>query len=510
MNVNRREFLRTHSAAGLGFMFGTAVLSRDASLAAPKPERKTYVDRLAFDVWPNDVCQQPRPLENWPSAAFDDATVDGIIRALDVQQQAGYNIVDLAGFFATYSLPADIRSAVDASRRRKIEAIVKAAHDRGIKVNLFPSGVYSWGFDEIIQQNPVLKGSNRHAMCGSREESFGWQKKVVDFALEFDIDGFHLESADQGRCSCDECKERWPVDAAYHNHITARTAKYIRSRKPDAYLSVILLNWGTWGQDFSDETKAELVDLSRHVDCIFDQGHRQPYVPKDKRKAFIDRLHCRYGTSGGLWVYPPQRWPRLRWFLPYTRRTGAHVKELYDDGGRGIMYYQGPVNNPGVEVNVAFGGRMMLGVGRSVDDVLAEVLEYLYKPKTSAAHRKLAEVFRRAEEAYFGGWDDERIAEAHRAPPPGELHLTPLFGATPGLADYLADPFLTTDGRAAYKAGLIACLRTVQQLDGQFDDDGRIQRIEACLMSALGDLNTLAYGKGEGAVWDDSAVDRLF
>jgi hypothetical protein len=429
---------------------------------------------------------------------------------MDVQCEAGYNVLDIAGFFATYSLPVDIRSAVDNERRERIGKIVTAAHDRGLKVNLFPAGVYSWGFDEIIRQNPILRGSNPHAMCASREESFAWQKKIVDFALEFGIDGFHLESADQGRCSCEQCKKTWPVDAAYHNAITSRTAKYIKSQKPDAFLSVILLNWGTWGQDFSDQTKDELVELSRHVSCIFDQGHRQPYVPKEKRRAFIGRLHCHYGTSGGLWVYPPQRWPRLKWFLPYTRRSGNHMKELYEDGGRGVMYYQGPVNNPGVEVNVAFGGRMMCDAGRSADEVLAEVLERLYQPKTPQAHAKLIGVFQRAEECYFGQWDEQRIEKAHGAPPPGELHLTPLFGASPGPAEYLSEPYLTTEGRAAHKQGLIACLKDVQELHGQCSDDGRIVRIETCLINALGDLNNLGYGKGEGAVWDDSAVGRQF
>ena len=510
MRLNRRRFLQCGSLAGLGLASGIGAVRAASRGGGPKLGKKAYADRVAFVCWPNDVCLEPRPLENWPSAAFDDLTVESIVRAMDVEQEAGYNVVDISGFFATYSLPPDIRSAVDGDRRRRIDRIVQAAHDRGLKVNLFPSGVYSWGFDEIIRENPVLQGSNRHAMCASKEESFEWQKKVVDFALEFGIDGFHLESADQGRCSCEACKRRWPVDAAYHNYITARTAQYIRSRKRDAFLSVILLNWGSWGRDFSDETKDELVDLSRHVDCIFDQGHRQPYIPREKRRALVERLHCHYGTSGGVWVYPPQRWPRLRWFLPYTRRSGAHVRELYDDGGRGIMYYQGPVNNPGVEVNVAFGGRMTCNVDRSVEDVLAEVLEFLYKPRTPAAHRQLVEVFQRAEESYFGQWDEGRIEEAHRAPPPGELHLTPLFGATPGVADYLFEPFLTAEGRAAYKAGLIACLEDVQKLVGRFDDAGRIRRIETCLIHALGDLNTLAHGKGEAAVWDDSAVGRQF
>jgi hypothetical protein len=69
---------------------------------------------------------------------------------------------------------------------------------------------------------------------------------------------------------------------------------------------------------------------------------------------------------------------------------------------------------------------------------------------------------------------------------------------------------LSRSARVAYKAGLVACLNDVQQLHGRFDDGGRIRRIETCLMNTLGDLNTLAHGKGEGSVWDDSGVGRQF
>jgi len=37
---------------------------------------------------------------------------------------------------------------------------------------------------------------------------------------------------------------------------------------------------------------------------------------------------------------------------------------------------------------------------------------------------------------------------------PGELHLTNLFGATPGSASYLMEPFLDTNGRLRYKEGV--------------------------------------------------------
>ena len=35
------------------------------------------------------------PLENWPSGVLDDKAVDEIIRALDVQSEAGYDAIDI-------------------------------------------------------------------------------------------------------------------------------------------------------------------------------------------------------------------------------------------------------------------------------------------------------------------------------------------------------------------------------------------------------------------------------
>jgi hypothetical protein len=141
------------------------------------------------------------------------------------------------------------------------------------------------------------------------------------------------------------------------------------------------------GRDFTEVEKDLLFEFSKSVDCIFDQGHRQPYVPAENRREFIQNLHCAYGTSGGVWVYPPQRWDRLRWFLPYPTHTGTHIRELYGDGGRGLMFYQGPVRNPSTEINIAVGGRIMLDTEREVEDVLSEVVESLYRPRNTAARR---------------------------------------------------------------------------------------------------------------------------
>lgn len=429
-----------------------------------------------------------------------------------MQSEAGYTAIDIAGLFSTYSYPVDIKSVADKDRLRRVDKILKAAHERSMKVICFPAGVMNWEFDEIIKHDPAVQTDSPHLMNPLRDESREWQNKVFDFVIDnFDIDGVHLESADQGRCKTKECMERWPNDVAYHSYITGRTADIIRAKRPDLIVTAILLGWGAWGKDFTDEEKDRLVELSRSVDCIFDQGHRQTYIPEEKRREFIQRLHCDFGTSGGTWIYPPQRWERLRWFLPYTIRTGTHIKQLYEDGGRGIMYYQGPMLNPSTEVNVVFGGRIMSDTGRELEEVLAEVLESLYRPKTTAAHQKLVEIFQRAENVHFDQWPDEKILEygGHRitpkrkTPPPGEVHLTTIKGDTPGPAVYLTEPFLDTEGRMAYKQGLVSILKDILKIENDFRDGGRIKRIQKCIHNALLDINNIGMAKNETKVLSD-------
>src|SRR5207248_1666641 len=122
--------------------------------------------------------------------------------------------------------------------------------------------------------------------------------------------------------------------------------------------------------------------------------------------------------------------------------TGAYIKQLYAQGGRGVMFYQGPIVNPGVEVNLAVGGRLMCDVSRGVEDVLMQVLEERYRPKKSTSLRTLADVFLKSERAYFDNWQEAEIEKHDKVPPPGELHLGPLFGDSPGGPTYLNEPFL--------------------------------------------------------------------
>ncbi len=508
MEVDRRKFIGISAAAGLSSLVGSSSVNAFADAEA---DPEGYRFRIAFDAWINDVRNEAMTLDNWPYGVFDDQTVDGIVKALDIQSQAGYNVIDLLGLWTTYAWPLDIEHVVDKDQQRRIARIVTAAHDRKMKVICFPSGILNWGFDKILQAHPELGTDNKHEMNPFKEESWKWLYRVFDYAADnYDIDGFHLEAADQGRCKTPECMENWPDNVAYYCYVTGRLADYLRQKHRHMLLVTTIQGFSTWGKGFSAEQVERIVDLSKKVDCMFDQGHRGTYVSPSDWGGFIPKLHCAYGTSGGIWVYPPQRWNRTRWFLPYVQRTGQHMRELYQAGGRGVMYYQGPVENPSTEVNMDFGGRMMTQTAKSIDDILGETLEHLYQPKSSSALQKLIAVYKGAEDAYFEQWNQQRIEEVQKAPPPGELHLTNLFGASPGASTYLMEPLLDTQGRLKYKQDLTSVFRDLSIIEDDFHDGGRILRMKQGISEALVDINNIGKSKNESEVWDDQRVGRQY
>src|SRR5690242_17906630 len=100
--------------AGSGACQPLAALGMQAQ--PQRPAELKY--RVAFGLWINDMRNESAPLENWPYGAMDGQTVDGIFRALDVQSEAGYNFIDLAGLLSIYAWPTDIASIATADRRR--------------------------------------------------------------------------------------------------------------------------------------------------------------------------------------------------------------------------------------------------------------------------------------------------------------------------------------------------------------------------------------------------------
>ena len=93
-----------------------------------------------------------------------------------------------------------------------------------------------------------------------------------------------------------------------------------------------------------------------------------------------------------------------------------------------------------------------------------------------------------------------RITLKRKTPSPGEVHLTTIRGDTPGPAVYLTGPFLDTEGRMAYKKGLVSILKDILKIENDFRDGGRIKN---CIHSALLYINNIGMAKNGTIVWSD-------
>jgi hypothetical protein len=184
MGITRRDFLKAAPVGSAGAAVGAGASDARSGHSGAASGKQAIVDRMGFGAWINDVRTEPLPFDNWPPVVLDDVAETSIIATMDLQARFGYNMFDLFGLFAAYGWPVDIVSAVDTERDLRVRRIMKAARERGIKL-IYGLGVYSWGFDKIIEHDPAVKGPNIHAMCGSKEESWQWQKKVIDFILQY-------------------------------------------------------------------------------------------------------------------------------------------------------------------------------------------------------------------------------------------------------------------------------------------------------------------------------------
>jgi hypothetical protein len=502
--MHRRDFLKRTSLAAASALVAGGNPSRGANTAAAAPTpasspANAFKYRIGFGCWMNDMRLTPLPLEDWPAAQLDDMTVRSLVRTMDVQRDAGFQLFDVWGLFATFGWPADIKSAVDDERRKRVNQILAAAKERGLKLVL-GFGTYSWGYDAIIAADPAVRGKNAdgsphgHAMCDANPKSFEYVKKILDTVLgEFDFGGVHLESCDLGCCMCPQCAGKDGV-VAYNARINQKTADYIRSKWPDKTLYVITINWLQGRPHFTADDKPHLVELSKHVDVIFDQGHTGFHVDPAERRDFLKTLHCAYGTSGNLWLYPDQRFDRASYFLPFVKRAVTGLQQQFADGVRGCLYYQGPVSNAGTEMQIAAGGRALSDVTKSAETILGEVIDAYYKPKDAKTQHALVNIFLRAEESYFGNWpaQTESFKKLYGFVP-GEFKLWQgLFGKTPGPATYLLEPMLSAKGRAEYRKGLESILREIPALAGKCDDAGRIENIQRSVTVTLTMLNTIA------------------
>ena len=506
--MHRRQFLQSSSLAGISLAASRLGDVADAT-AAGDTNKQSFDYPIAFGAWINDMRSDPVPLTDWPAHQFDDCTVDSAIAVMDLMAAHGWKYLDAFGLWATRAYPLDIVSAFqDSARKTLLDRLFQAADQRGVRLFL-PLGLMTWGYDEIIAKDPAVRRqdgvANPHpsAMCGAQEKSWSSIEKIIDTAMQqYPFAGIHMESADQGYCSCPACTGLDGV-VGYNARLNVRCADYVRAKYPGTITMTIPINWLPAAMTevgvtpkFTPEEMAHVLELSQHIDIFMDQGHQWTFTPEDR----IGDLHCAYGTSGGRWLYHSARYDRLAFFVPSPRGTVENIQRHHAMGVRACLLYQGPVVNPGVEINTLAGFMAVSDVQRTWEDILGEIIQTKYRPRTPEAARTLRDLLCTAEEGFYSQWvhADQRFFDIWKIPPRCEWKLNDaLFGTSPDPAMYLLEPYLTPEGRQLYKAALRTSLTLLDSVRHDFDDQGRIERMRRCLIMSCHLLNSVIAAKGE-------------
>jgi hypothetical protein len=426
----------------------------------------------AYLGWITDLDSRPDAQAPWPSMRLDAPLLEDYRRTFALMKRLRYNAIVIWGFYVSRSWPVDITSAISPERAELVAQLIDAAHRQGIRVYT-GLGVYSWGFEEIIRANPQLSRGNPSAMCASQPESWDWMRKVIDFAMtRFRVDGASLQSADQGRCKCDQCR-RW-TDTEYHTRLDIRVSKYIRSHWPGKTIAV-----SGWGMRLDNpDSLPALVELSRHIDYLIDVRDSARQRDPGLRRRLIRELACSFGTLGGPQVEPPQHLPRDRWFLPTVRRDSEHMSELYGEGGRACEYFFHILENPGDEISFWVAGRTLSDPAASWREHLSNSIEELYRTSRRSTTDALAEIFLRAEDAYL------RYLPSLRS---GTISIEPLMEDHAGPPVYITKQ-LTAGQRARYRDDLKSISADLRKLAPAVPEVNRVQKILRCLDNVVGEL----------------------
>ena len=460
--------------------------------------------RIAYGCWLNDSRKKPIVEEDWPSIRIDEDTLDSLEETMAFLEKAGYNCFDVFGLITNHSWEDDIVSTVSPERVEKVRRVIDIVHAHGLKL-IYGLGVYSWGFDGIIARNAAVRGTNPQAMCASAPESEAIMRRVVDYVSEtFDVDGFHLEAADQGRCECEKCR-RFATDIDYYNDINTRTARYIRGKWPDKLLLVNTSGYLRWGDTFDGAQLEQIRRLGREIDMFIDVGSHGVFVKPEDRAALLKDFDASFGTSNGFWIYPPQRWSRTRWLIPHMYQNHDMLTRLWKDGGTCCELFLSPLNNPGAEITTLCNGLLLQDPEASADDILDRAVDMLYSPDTDAQRGRIAGIFRDAERLFFDCWHPQRDRDLPEAlsdgvehlfawsqtqpeqAQPGEFFLELLFGVGPGFPCYLTLHF-DAAGRARYHEGMRKLLAEAEAALAQQPGD-RLARLRESIESVLRDID---------------------
>lgn len=451
--MTRRQLLASAAAVNLS--------------AAPEPFR--YRGYLG---WITDLATLPDTNAEWPSMKLDEPLLRDYSQTFRLMREWKLQDLCIWGLYVSRAWPLDLNASVTKQRGKLVEKLVADAHSQGVRV-ISGLGVYSWGFDNILKANPHLMKGNQSAMCGSEDASWEWMRKVIDYVFtRFPIDGVSMQSADQGRCTCDRCRRY--TETEYHTKLNIRCAEYIHAKYPRKLVAV-----SGWGMRFHDPASLpHLQALGKHIDYLIDVRDSSRQKDPALRKRVIDALPCAFGTLGGPQVEPPQHWPRDRWFLPTIRSVGEHLEQLHGEGGRACEWFYHILANPGCEISTWVAARILADPSAGWRKHLHDSLEQLYKVQKASTRDALAEAFLAAEQAYV----------RHIPGFCGTISMEPLVSSQPGPPVYLTKR-ITPEARRSYAADLQSARKQFAALAPDVPEKGRMATILRCIDNAQKDLS---------------------
>lgn len=346
--------------------------------------------------WMIDMSRTPHAVP-WPSVVIDQQLIDDYNETLGFLYRSGMNEITIWGLFTNSFWEPEVSKTIDAVREVKVRAIISDAHRKGIKI-LCGLGIYSWGFDKIIKEHPEVKcPCNKDVMDLSKPESWEWQKKVVDYLMDnFEFDGFSMQSADRGRCTCGEYKSISNLE--YHALLNQKVVNYIRSKKKNCIIGI-----SGWGMNLGNPSDLKsIVKMTRNVDYLIDVEESALKGGESYRKELIEAIApCVYGSTGTPNIEPIQALPRDQYFVPTLKRSCQRIKDLYLDGGRACETYVRTRGNIGDEVTIEVIATILNDPKKEIKTGLEETLKRIFQPTDDQTLKELATIYNNAEDAFF-------------------------------------------------------------------------------------------------------------
>jgi hypothetical protein len=418
--------------------------------------------------------------EEWPSIKIDSSLVTDYIETLDFLQRSNMTEMSLWGFFTNKYWEPQVENTIDTERKVLINKLLANAHSRKIKV-LCGLGIYSWGFNKIIKEYPSVGcPCNKQVMDLTNDESWNWQKKVIDFIMDnFDFDGFSLQSADLGRCNCGNSANFSTME--YHAILNQKAVSYIRSKKPDLIIGI-----SGWGMDFSNPNDLKYIkEMTRNVNYLIDIGESAGFAGKETRKQLINAiLPCEYGNSAIPNIEPIQALPRYYYFVPTVYRTGQRLKELYNDGGRACEAYVRTRGNPGDEITIEVVAKLLSNPENDITTILEESLQDLFHPENELILKELVNIYHEAEDAFF----NYCYAENQHSQYKDIILLMPRDLVNPE-STYLKN--MTIDNLRAYESIMKNIETRILIISDHVNNQDKIKQLSKCITTVIGEINRL-------------------